>query len=198
MKYLMRIECRSMDMAGLTTYSRLSKSRGCSVPRVLREEKVLKKDGKEPKAVAIIHCVGSRDENYNKYCSRVCCMYALKFAHLVKDRTSAEVYQFYIDMRSGGKGYEEFYMRILSEGVNVIRGKVAEVVEASGMYNGGRMLLVRCEDTLIGKYREIPVDMVFCAMRWSLDMMHRKWQSCSASAGAPTGSSLSVTRSSIR
>jgi heterodisulfide reductase subunit A len=118
------------------------------------------KNGVAPRSVAILHCVGSRDENYNKYCSRVCCMYALKFAHLVKDRTQAEVYQFYIDMRSGGKGYEEFYKRVLNEGVNVIRGKVAEIVESPKLFKAEGKLLVRCEDTLIGKFREIPVDMV--------------------------------------
>jgi len=121
--------------------------------------KVLMKDGREPRAVGIIHCVGSRDQNYNRYCSRVCCMYAMKFAHLIKDRTNAEVYQFYIDMRAYGKGYEEFYTRILNEGVNVIRGKVAEVVETK-VQNGEKVLLIKCEDTLTGKYREIPVDMV--------------------------------------
>jgi heterodisulfide reductase subunit A len=121
---------------------------------------VLCKDGTEPRAVAIIHCVGSRDENYRKYCSRVCCMYALKFAHLIKDRTKAEVYQFYIDMRAFGKGYEEFYKRLLDEGVNMIRGKVAEVTEGHTNNDGKPYLLVKCEDTLIGKFREIPVDMV--------------------------------------
>ncbi|HJY64212.1 MAG TPA: FAD-dependent oxidoreductase [Ignavibacteria bacterium] len=121
--------------------------------------KILCADKKEPRAVAIIHCVGSRDINFHKYCSRVCCMYALKFAHLVKDRTKAEVYQFYIDMRAYGKGYEEFYNRILEEGVNVIRGKAAEVVEQK-IHNNEKFLVVKCEDTLIGKYREIPVDMV--------------------------------------
>jgi heterodisulfide reductase subunit A len=75
--------------------------------------KVLTKAGKEPRSVAIIHCIGSRDTNHHPYCSRVCCMYALKFAHLVRDRTSAEIYQFYIDMRAFGKGYEEFYSRLL-------------------------------------------------------------------------------------
>ncbi len=120
---------------------------------------ILCKDGTEPRAVAIIHCIGSRDENYKKYCSRVCCMYALKFAHLVKDRTSAEVYQFYIDMRAFGKGYEEFYKRLLDEGVNMIRGKVAEIVEGPVRNGQKPYLLVRCEDTLIGKFREIPVDM---------------------------------------
>ena len=122
--------------------------------------KILCKNGQPPRAVAVIHCVGSRDENYHKYCSRVCCMYALKFAHLVKDRTKAEVYQFYIDMRAYGKGFEEFYKRVLLEGTNVIRGKVAEVVESGWSNKEEGHLIVRCEDTLIGKFREIPVDMV--------------------------------------
>ncbi|MCX7974319.1 MAG: NAD(P)-binding protein [Candidatus Aminicenantes bacterium] len=122
--------------------------------------RIVLKNGQEPKAIGIIHCVGSRDEKHHPYCSRVCCMYALKFAHLIKDRTDAEVYQFYIDMRAFGKGYEEFYSRILEEGVNVIRGKVAEVVRASWSKKDEETLLIRCEDTLIKKYREIPVDMV--------------------------------------
>lgn len=118
------------------------------------------KDGTEPRAVGIIHCIGSRDENYHKYCSRVCCIYALKFAHLVKDRTKAEVYQFYIDMRAFGKGYEEFYKRLLDEGVNMIRGKVAEVSEIKPSDGQKPFLSVKCEDTLIGKFRDISVDMV--------------------------------------
>jgi heterodisulfide reductase subunit A len=125
--------------------------------------KVLCKNGKPPRAIGIIHCIGSRDENHHRYCSRVCCMYALKFAHLAKERTNAEVYQFYIDMRAFGKGYEEFYSRVLREGATVIRGKAAEVVPSpvNGKANGeGGHLLIRCEDTLIGRFREIPVDMV--------------------------------------
>jgi heterodisulfide reductase subunit A len=122
--------------------------------------KILLKNGKEPKAIAIVHCVGSRDENFHRYCSRVCCMYSLKFSHLVRERINAEVYNFYIDMRAFGKGYEEFYSRVLQEGANVVRGKVAEVIQVSMNGNKEKMLLVKCEDTLIGKYREIPVDMV--------------------------------------
>ena len=57
------------------------------------------KNGQSPEAVAILHCIGSRDENYHEHCSRVCCMYSLKFAHLVKEKTDAEVYNLYIDMR---------------------------------------------------------------------------------------------------
>jgi heterodisulfide reductase subunit A len=123
-------------------------------------------NGEAPRAVAIVHCVGSRDENYNRYCSRVCCMASLKFAHLIRERTDAEVYQFYIDMRAYGKGYEEFYTRVLEEGTHVIRGKVAEVVEATRTAPGDGYLLVRAEDTLLGKFREVPVDMVVlsCAL----------------------------------
>lgn len=124
--------------------------------------KLVCKNGKPPRAVGIVHCVGSRDENHHRYCSRVCCMYALKFAHLVRERTDAEVYQFYIDLRAFGKGYEEFYSRVLHEGTTIIRGKVAEVVPVRRAQCNGEegLLLIRCEDTLVGEYREIPVDMV--------------------------------------
>ncbi len=122
--------------------------------------KICLENGEEPRRIAIIHCIGSRDENHHKYCSRVCCMYALKFSHLIMEKTKADVYQFYIDMRSFGKGYEEFYQRILDEGGNVIRGKGAEVAPASQSQKAEGALIVRCEDTMIGKYREVPVDMI--------------------------------------
>lgn len=122
--------------------------------------KIVMENGKEPRSIGIVHCVGSRDHNHHDYCSRVCCMYALKFAHLVMEKSNAQVYQFYIDMRSFGKGYEEFYRRILDEGATVIRGKVAEVIPANEKRKEEGELLIQCEDTLIGKYREIPVDMV--------------------------------------
>jgi len=122
--------------------------------------KIVMEDGNEPRSIAILHCIGSRDTNHHSYCSRVCCMYALKFAHLAVEKTSAQIYQLYIDMRSFGKGYEEFYQRLLHEGVTVIRGKGAEIVQAPLGRQEEGSLLVRCEDTLIGKFREIPVDMV--------------------------------------
>ncbi|MBD3162485.1 MAG: 4Fe-4S dicluster domain-containing protein [Candidatus Eisenbacteria bacterium] len=122
--------------------------------------KIQLQNGAEPRSIAILHCIGSRDERHHPYCSRVCCMYGLKFAHLVKEKTEAEVYQLYIDLRAFGKGYEEFYQRILSEGVNVIRGKGTEVVRAGRGRAEEGDLLVRCEDTLAGVFREIPVDMV--------------------------------------
>ena len=122
--------------------------------------KILKKDGTPPKSVAILHCIGSRDENYQKYCSRVCCMYSLKFAHLIKEKTGAEVYNLYIDIRAFGKGYEEFYKRLLSEGVHFIRGKAAEVTDAAQSPEEEGKAIVICEDTLLGMTRRIPVDMV--------------------------------------
>jgi heterodisulfide reductase subunit A len=121
---------------------------------------IVLQDGSRPKAVGIIHCVGSRDENYNAYCSRVCCMYSLKLAHLVKERTDAEVYNFYIDIRAAGKGYEEFYRRLLSEGVNFIRGKVAEVTDQAETPEEQGKLIIVVEDTLLGMVRRVPVDMV--------------------------------------
>ncbi len=121
---------------------------------------ILTAEGKPPKSVAIIHCVGSRDENYQEYCSRVCCMYSLKFAHLVKEKTGAEVYNFYIDMRTPGKGYEEFYRRLLHEGVHFIRGKAAEVTDVAESAEEEGKLVVVGEDTLLGTTRRVPVDMV--------------------------------------
>ncbi|MFZ0243035.1 MAG: NAD(P)-binding protein, partial [Desulfobacterales bacterium] len=81
-----------------------------------------------PRSVALLHCIGSRDVNYHEYCSRVCCMYALKYTHLIKEKVghATKVYDFYIDMRCFGKGYEEFYRRCQEEGTIFIRGKVAE------------------------------------------------------------------------
>lgn len=119
--------------------------------------RLLLKNGQPPRAVGIIHCVGSRDENYHRYCSRVCCMYALKFAHLVKERADARVYSFYIDIRAFGKGYEEFYYRVAEEGTDFIRGKVADVYDDP---DGNGRLIVRVEDTLLGCVLKLPVDMV--------------------------------------
>jgi heterodisulfide reductase subunit A len=124
--------------------------------------RILLRDGAtQPQSVAIIHCVGSRDENYNEYCSRVCCMYSLKFAHLVRERLpQAEVYNFYIDVRAAGKRYEEFYHRVMMEGTHMIRGRVAEVTDAARTTDEEGKLVVQVYDTLFGEQRRIPVDMV--------------------------------------
>jgi heterodisulfide reductase subunit A len=122
--------------------------------------------------VAILHCTGSRDENFNRHCSRVCCMYALKYAHLIKEKLhEATVYNLYIDMRCFGKGYEEFYKRLQEEGVRFIRGKGAQVwggAEYKAIAGPAAAIegledsqaVVQVEDTLLGKLLRIPVDMV--------------------------------------
>jgi heterodisulfide reductase subunit A2 len=124
------------------------------------EGHITTREGKKPKSVGIIHCVGSRDEKTNKWCSRVCCMYSLKLAHLIKEHTGAEVYNFYIDMRTPGKGYEEFYDKLLHEDVHFIRGRVSEISDWATTPDEEGKLIMRAEDTLIGMVRRIPVDMV--------------------------------------
>ena len=122
--------------------------------------RILTRAGTPPRSLGIIHCVGSRDVHYNAYCSRVCCSYALKFGQLARERAVGEVTQFYIDIRSSGKRQEEFYCKTLEHGVNVVRGKVAEVIEASDPVAQGGPLVIRVEDTLLGRYREMPMDMI--------------------------------------
>ncbi len=146
---------------------------------------IVLKDGTKPKAVGIVHCVGSRDKNYNEYCSVICCMQGLKFAHLVHERTGAEVYNFYIDMRTPFKGYEEFYQRVLEEGTHFIRGKVAEINNAPRTPEEEGKLIVQVEDTLVGVQMRIPLDMVILSValeprRDAKETAHKFGLSCSA------------------
>jgi heterodisulfide reductase subunit A len=116
---------------------------------------ILTAEGKKPERVAVIHCVGSRDHNAHRYCSRICCMYSLKQAHLVRDKTGAEVYEFYMDMRSFGKAYEEFYERVQEENVTFVRGRGAQVE----VLPDGK-LRVKGEDSDLGRVVTVDVDMV--------------------------------------
>jgi len=113
-----------------------------------------------PKEVAFISCVGSRDASVgNEYCSRVCCMYSAKLAHLVTEKLpDANVRIYYMDVRAFGKGYEEFYDRVRREGVRYIRGNPSEI------FKRGDKLVVKAEDTLMGKPLEDEVDMVVLAV----------------------------------
>jgi len=133
-------------------FERLSSATGPTQGQILTAE------GKKPERVAIIHCVGSRDEHTNRYCSRVCCMYALKHAHLVRDKTGAEVFEFYMDIRAFGKDYEEFYERVQEEGVYFVRGRGAEVL----VLDEGQ-IQVKGENTNLGIPVQINVDMVILA-----------------------------------
>jgi len=116
-------------------------------------------DGKHPHRTVFIQCVGSRDLKVgNPYCSRICCMFALKNAQLMKMHDpNSEVYICYMDIRSFGKGYEEYYQRAQEQfGVKFIRGRPGAIIEDPETKN----LIVRVEDTLMGEILEIEADLV--------------------------------------
>ncbi|MEM4699831.1 MAG: 4Fe-4S binding protein [Candidatus Nezhaarchaeales archaeon] len=116
-------------------------------------------DGRDVRKVAIVLCAGSRDRNrFVPYCSRVCCMYSLKQAVLLREQLGIDVWVFYTDIRAAGKGYEELYVRAQEVGVVFVRGRVSEV----RMGSGGR-LVVRAENTLMGEVIEEEFDMVALA-----------------------------------
>jgi heterodisulfide reductase subunit A len=120
--------------------------------------RILCADGRPPESVAILHCIGSRDIAYNRHCSEVCCMAALKFALTTRRQTGAKVFDFYIDMRVSGKHCEEFYEQVQRAGVVFIHGKGAEVIRREGR------LLVKAEDVVLGRRVIVPVDMVVLAV----------------------------------
>ncbi|MGQ9646491.1 MAG: FAD-dependent oxidoreductase [Thermodesulfobacteriota bacterium] len=115
--------------------------------------------GKRPKDVVFIHCVGSRDKSVgNEYCSRVCCMYTAKQAHLLRDKIpEARLTVLYMDVRAFGKGFEEFYERVQKEHVVYRKGNPSEIYRKNGK------LMVRGEDTLLGEPFELEADLVVLA-----------------------------------
>jgi heterodisulfide reductase subunit A len=123
---------------------------------------ILLKDGTEPKTVAIMHCVGSRDKDYHEYCSRVCCMYSLKFSHLIREHVrGAQVYEFYVDIRAFGKGFEEFYNRIIREGTILIEARPSAVTNiAETQAKKGKLIVQYEEKKHPGMKRRLPVDMI--------------------------------------
>ncbi|MBM4347433.1 MAG: CoB--CoM heterodisulfide reductase iron-sulfur subunit A family protein [Deltaproteobacteria bacterium] len=117
-------------------------------------------DGKVPKEVVFIQCTGSRDpERYMPYCSRVCCMYTAKHARLYKHKVhDGQVYIFYMDIRSTGKGYEEFIQQGMEEeGILYLRGRVSRIFRDDGR------VVIWGVDTLTGKKVEVSADMVVLA-----------------------------------
>ncbi len=116
-------------------------------------------DGRIPRRVAFVQCVGSRDPHIgNPDCSAVCCMYAIKNAILLKEHVHPiEVTIFYIDLRTYGKGFEEFYQRAKKEyGIRFVRGRVSRIIEIPETSG----LIVRAEDTDTGETMEEELDMV--------------------------------------
>jgi heterodisulfide reductase subunit A len=115
-------------------------------------------DGKAPERIVMIQCVGSRDTSTNPYCSKICCMLALKHAIFIKEEyaPNAEIYVCYMDVRTPGKGYEKYFSRARQLGVTFIRGKPSQIlrVPADGK------LVVEVEDTLLDMPLELEADMV--------------------------------------
>lgn len=142
-------------------FERLSNATGPTGGKILTRNKD-NEFAAPPRSVAIVHCIGSRDVNFHEYCSRVCCMYALKYTHLIKEKVGHDtrVYDFYIDMRCFGEGYEEFYTRCQKEGTLFIRGKVASITDKAQTKAEQGKLIAIAEDTLLGEVIRVPVDMV--------------------------------------
>ncbi len=117
-------------------------------------------DGKAPHTVAFLQCVGSRNcqAGMHGYCSRVCCMYAIKQARQYMEKhPEAEIYILYMDIRAFGKGYEEFYEIAAREyGITFIRGRASEILENPKNKN----LIIRAEDTLLNRPIELEAELV--------------------------------------
>ena len=117
-------------------------------------------NGQEPQDVVFIQCVGSRYKEHLAYCSRICCMYTAKQAHLVSQALpEADVTVFYMDVRAFGKGFEEYYDQVRAEGVRYRRGNPSEIYRDR---KTGK-LIVRAEDTLLGEAIAVPADLVVLA-----------------------------------
>lgn len=115
-------------------------------------------DRKEPKRIVMIQCVGSRDQKTNPYCSNICCMYALKHAQIIKEMVlpQADIFICFIDMRTVGKGFEEYYRRTRELGVHFIRARPSEIAEDRETKN----LYLNVEDPEIGRLLKLEADMV--------------------------------------
>jgi len=140
------------DVITMLDLERLTSASGPTSGYIKRAE------GSDVRKMAIVLCAGSRDENHISYCSRICCMYALKQAFVLKKMLGIDVYIYYTDIRATGKGYEELYWRDQEAGIFFVRGKVAEVWKSK---NG--KLVVVAEDTLMGDVSEQEFDLVALA-----------------------------------
>lgn len=125
---------------------------------MFKEGRVVCADGKAPRSVAFLHCVGSRDRQVgNCHCSRVCCITGVKQAMEIKELyPDCNVYNFYMDMRMFGSGYEELYTKAQEKyRINFIRGRISE---CSGTIDSG--VRIKAEDTLAGRPLKLTVDML--------------------------------------
>lgn len=128
------------------------------IERMLNEGRVAKADGSRPQRIAFLHCVGSRDEKVcQHHCSKVCCITGVKQAIEMKELfPQADVFNFYMDIRMFGPGYEEMYREAQQKhNIHFVRGRVSE---ASPTYDG--RIQIKAEDTLTGRPLRMSVDML--------------------------------------
>ena len=132
-------------------FERLLNASGPTEGHILRPS-----DGKEPKSVVIVKCVGSRDPSKGvSYCSRACCMYGAKHAHQYLDKVpDGNCYVFYMDVRTPGKNYDEFYRNAVHDGAVYLRGRVSKIYQENGK------LICLGEDTLSSRPVSVEADMV--------------------------------------
>ena len=149
---------QSKDVITSLEFERLTNAAGPTAGKLLRPS-----DGVHPHKIVFVQCVGSRcaacAEKGKEYCSKICCMYTAKHAMLTRDKyPDTEVYVFYIDVRTPGKNFDEFYRRAVEEyGVHYIKGMVGKISPE------GNKLMVRASDLLDNKQMEIDADLVVLA-----------------------------------
>ena len=149
---------QSKDVITSLEFERLTNAAGPTAGKLLRPS-----DGKHPHTIVFVQCVGSRcdscAEKGKEYCSKICCMYTAKHAMLVRDKyPDVEVYVFYIDVRTPGKNFDEFYRRAVEEyGVHYVKGMVGKVTP------DGDVLRVQASDLIENKQMSIDADLVVLA-----------------------------------
>ena len=149
---------QSKDVVTSLEFERLMNAAGPTGGVLLRPS-----DGEHPHTIVFVQCVGSRcaacAEKGKEYCSKICCMYTAKHAMLTRDKyPDTDVYVFYIDVRTPGKNFDEFYRRAVEEyGVHYVKGMVGKVSPE------GKKLMVQASDLLVGKQLHIAADMVVLA-----------------------------------
>lgn len=145
--------------------------------KMFREGRVAMKSGEAPKRVAILHCVGSRDEKVGQnHCSKVCCITGIKQAiELTEAVPGVQVTNFYMDLRAFGNGYEELYRKSQVEhGVTYVRGRISEAGETMD-----KRIQLKVEDTLVGRPLRMTVDMLVL-------LVGMRAPQCCSSFGLPT------------
>jgi heterodisulfide reductase subunit A len=139
--------------------------------KMLRKGEVKMKDGKIPENVAIIHCVGSRNSRFKEYCSRTCCMTAIKFSNQLRSALpNSNIYEMYADMRSFGKDCEEMYAETSKKNIMFLMfDQQNDMPQIRKAYNGsGCDMLIELEDRLSGEVVEVPADLVVLMLEWKL------------------------------